>query len=337
MSAIRDNISGTSPQDIMKINNNFEQMWFKVFGNLNFEDAGNNLKEKISTQWIPVTGEGNLDTNYPMYIRFYVPPNTKKIKSTSFNFMLDRYRMDSSITDSAPSLAVASSTTTSTQPTSTQSSSATTTISSASSAPSQTASSTVNVWGNLKGQDVPTAYANGDVVIAPSHSIQPGDNGLNWESKGDYFVKTDYGFSYAGISLSQNVGMFSGYYLDLYTIQHQHNVTIPSHSHDMTASPHSHTVEIPPHNHTVTIELTVPGHHHDLVEGIKVSSNAPSTTGIYINDNLLFTLFGDGATRNEVDVKDYLQIGAWNTFKITGTSVARITLYGIIELVQNFF
>ena len=99
MGYVREEIRGNSPQDTMKINENFMSIFEKVFGDINFSDVDTSMQNKINTQWLPVQGEGNFDSNYPLYIRFFVSPNVKQLKSSSFNFMAERYRMDSGVTE----------------------------------------------------------------------------------------------------------------------------------------------------------------------------------------------------------------------------------------------
>ena len=98
MPYVREQIHGTSGQDIMKINENFMSIFEKVFGDINFSDTDEALQKSILTQYIPFQGDGNLDKNYPLTIRFYVPPNVKKVNKASLNVFLENYRMDSDIT-----------------------------------------------------------------------------------------------------------------------------------------------------------------------------------------------------------------------------------------------
>ena len=99
MAYIRQEIRGTSGQDIAKMNENFMGIYEKVFGDINFSDTDTALQNSILTQYIPFQGEGNLDSKYPLTIRFYVPPNVKKIKNATVNVFLENYRMDSDITE----------------------------------------------------------------------------------------------------------------------------------------------------------------------------------------------------------------------------------------------
>ena len=98
MAYIRQEIRGTSGQDIAKMNENFMGIYEKVFGDINFSDTDKALQNSILTQYIPFQGEGNLDSKYPLTIRFYVPPNVKKVKNATVNVFLENYRMDSDIT-----------------------------------------------------------------------------------------------------------------------------------------------------------------------------------------------------------------------------------------------
>ena len=99
MPYVREQIHGTSGQDIMKINENFMSIFEKVFGDINFSDTDEALQKSILTQYIPFQGDGNLNKNYPLTIRFYVPPNVKKVNKASLNVFLENYRMDSDITE----------------------------------------------------------------------------------------------------------------------------------------------------------------------------------------------------------------------------------------------
>ena len=103
MAYIRQDVHGTSGQDILKINENFMNIFEKVFGDINFSDVDSEMQRRINKQWIPVQGEGNLDSSNPLRIRFFIPPNTTKLVSSNFNVATENYRMDSSITSSAES------------------------------------------------------------------------------------------------------------------------------------------------------------------------------------------------------------------------------------------
>ena len=81
MTYAREQINGTTGQDLSKMNENFMNLWSKVFGDISFSDANAKLQETILTQYIPFQGEGNADNNFPYTIRFYIPPNVKKIKT----------------------------------------------------------------------------------------------------------------------------------------------------------------------------------------------------------------------------------------------------------------
>ena len=41
---------------------------------------------------------------------------------------------------------------------------------------------------------------------------------------------------------------------------------------------------------------------------------------------------GSNATQNDIDISEHIKVGQWNVIKVTSSTVARITLYGIIEL-----
>ena len=61
MTYIRQDINSTSPQDLLKINENFMNIFEKVFGDINFSDTAQELQTKIMTQYLSVQGEGNFE------------------------------------------------------------------------------------------------------------------------------------------------------------------------------------------------------------------------------------------------------------------------------------
>ena len=52
MAYIRQDVHGTSGQDILKINENFMNIFEKVFGYINFSDVDSELQKRINKQWI---------------------------------------------------------------------------------------------------------------------------------------------------------------------------------------------------------------------------------------------------------------------------------------------
>ena len=56
MTYIRQDINSTSPQDLLKINENFMNIFEKVFGDINFSDTAQELQTKIMTQYLSVQG-----------------------------------------------------------------------------------------------------------------------------------------------------------------------------------------------------------------------------------------------------------------------------------------
>ena len=92
MTYVREEVRGTTGQDIMKFNENFMNIFEKVFGDINFSDTDTALQNSILTQYIPFQGDGNVDKTYPLYVRFYVPPNIKTIKGATLNAFVENYR-----------------------------------------------------------------------------------------------------------------------------------------------------------------------------------------------------------------------------------------------------
>ena len=390
MAYMRRDVRGTTGQDIEKINSNFMDIFDKVFGNINFSDADTKLKNKILTQWIPIQGEGNLDSSNPLYIRFFVPPNTRTVVSTNFNVITEHYRMDSSITSTEESkqevVSVASSvapsetksSTVSPETTKTSSVEPSQTISATASASGVSGISSANVAVSSVGGGGVTSYGGGGAVEyvrkwgspgyevdAPTDYIYPNNTSMINSNLGGFITSNDNRVTYGAVvpvgKMSNSVA--PTYYVDLYSIQHSHNipshthsipehshsitlqphthsvtmeghahdVTIPSHSHDVTIPPHSHDLTIPSHTHEVTGSVTIPAHSHTLNEGIKISATSPSDVKFHINDNVFATLQGNNSANN-IDITDKIKIGEWNTIKITSSTVARATLYGTLEI-----
>lgn len=390
MAYMRRDVRGTTGQDIEKINSNFMDIFDKVFGNINFSDADTKLKNKILTQWIPIQGEGNLDSSNPLYIRFFVPPNTRTVASTNFNVITEHYRMDSSITSTEESKQEVVSVVSSVAPSETKSSTVSPETTKTSSVePSQTISATASASGvsgissanvavsSIGGGGV-TSYGGGGAVEyvrkwgspgyevdAPTDYIYPNNTSMINSNLGGFITSNDNRLTYGAVvpvgKMSNSVA--PTYYVDLYSIQHSHNipshthsipehshsitlqphthsvtmeghahdVTIPSHSHDVTIPPHSHDLTIPSHTHEVTGSVTIPAHSHTLNEGIKISATSPSDVKFHINDSVFATLQGNNSANN-IDITDKIKIGEWNTIKITSSTVARATLYGTLEI-----
>lgn len=404
MAYVREQIHGTSGQDINKMNENFMNIFSKVFGDINFSDTDKRTQNKINTQWIPIQGEGNLDASNPLYIRFFVPPNTTTVKSSNFNVMTEHYRMDSSITSSAESkqevVSIVSSAspssnqtsttqpeqtqTSSTQPEKTQTSStvpqqtptATTTTVGVSSVSNATVGVSsvggggatslsgggsvryVRKWGTSPYEyNAPTQYVNSNATMTRINGGWFYEQGRDDMATQPLFCK--YGgqtvdmvdmayFQHSheipahthgvpnhshSISLgghSHSISM-SPHNHTITIPSHNHTISVPSHNHTITTPPHSHTVNIPSHSHTVNGSVTIPSHSHTLNEGIKISGTSPSNVRFNINDVGFATINGSNA-QNNIDITQHVKIGAWNTIKVTSSTVARAVLYGTIEL-----
>lgn len=299
MPYVREQIHGTSGQDIMKINENFMSIFEKVFGDINFSDTDEALQKSILTQYIPFQGDGNLDKNYPLTIRFYVPPNVKKVNKASLNVFLENYRMDSDITEGgggvaggSVSLSVASG------------GGYTNTLSQG------TQTSYVRKWGSPPHEYVAPTQAfnkNGTIEINAGGLVNnPGTNSLGLGT------------------LNTTIGSTSTYVADLLRLQHSHE--IPS---------HSHSISIEPHTHSGSASVTIPNHHHSLKEGIRVSTTSPGTTTIAVNGTNVCSVSASKVSENDVDITSYIKVGEWNIIKVSTTNLARISVYGTIEAIMR--
>ena len=290
MSYIRQDVHGTSGQDILKINENFMNIFEKVFGDINFSDVDSELQKKINKQWIPVQGEGNLDSSNPLRIRFFIPPNTTKLVSSNFNIITENYRMDSSITSQSASSHEVISIASSTEPAQTRSSSvAPAQTRSSSTEPSQTptsstvpkqtktaTSTTVGVSGVSSETVGVTSVSNTTVGVS-----DVGGGGVTSDWGGQYSCYVDKwgvwnGTRYAAPTQSwkqnqEQTAIGGGYFytpgrddmalgtLPGYISGVKHNfIDIYSLQHNHYIESHNHWV--PSHKHNVTLQ----GHTHSV-------------------------------------------------------------------------
>lgn len=311
----RHNITKSGLQGLTEkyINDNFMALFSKVSGgNISYTDLDLSTQNKINTQWIPFQAEGNLDANYPLYCRFYIPPNTKEIKSVSLSAVASAYRMDSDIALSDDffslvdvNIAMGGSTTVIGQ-------------TATSGGGSINESFYVEEWGtppytyNAPGTFV---YQNGSYMSSASGGYVRGSNGVGLGT----------------ITLSRPLGSSEGQlkdYVDFKNWQHTHKVYVPSHTHPILGTAMAH-------KHEGTAKLSLPKHSHKLNEGIKVSTKAPSSIEIQVNDRKVGrVLSGVNDTVNDIDILKQCKVG-WNVIKVIGAGVGRITLYGTAEIVIN--
>lgn len=319
---VREDIHGTTPQDINKINNNMMSIWNKVFGDVNFADADNDLKKRICTQYIQVQEGGNFDVNNSLWIRFYVPPDVKKVESTGFNFILERYKMDSGITMGGGGVQDVN-----------------LTIGMANSSITASVSAFANSSGVQRWAGWYNDFSRG---VNP-----PNDAFMNWtvgstDPISDWTINYDTGYAYYnGIDappyptgwlgapcsyVNSADDSQSHWIVDLAMLNHYHDI---SHSHNFVQSPHTHSA---------SASITLPPHSHDLKEAIQISSRTPDNVSIILNGVLINNTISEQApTLNNVDRADLIHIGEWNTIEVTTSSVARISCYGTIKVIQNYF
>lgn len=306
MALERKKVTGTTPRDIANINANMETMWYKMFGNLNLGDINQEFLDKVLTQYVTVQGEGNLDSTHPLYIRFYIPPNTKKLKAAPMNIMLSRYRMDSSITEGGGQITggrIAMST--------------------------EESSVSVSVSGGQQ-VDIDSDIHSWGGVSAPTTRFPVNNNSYQTKGYFKYGYSTGVGgFSGLMVTAFDNETTDNGKaFIDLYDLQHRHRASMPA---------HTHTVNIEPHTHEGYVSLNIDPHSHNLKEGIHESIVNPTGIRVYVNDTAVGNILsGDGTVVNDLDIVDNLLIGSWNTIRVISQSVSRITIYGIIELVSRF-
>lgn len=310
MPYVREQIHGTSGQDIMKINENFMSIFEKVFGDINFSDTDEALQKSILTQYIPFQGDGNLDKNYPLTIRFYVPPNVKKVNKASLNVFLENYRMDSDITEGGGGVAGGS-----------------VSLSVASG----------GGYSNSLSQGSSTSYvkkwgSGGLEYTAPTRFISTESTAgriTSSDGRVRFIYDTNYPDPTLGVPTETTIPYNNGSstrhsYLDMMMLQHSHE--IPA---------HSHSISIEPHTHSGSASVTIPSHHHSLKEGIRVSTTAPGTTTISVNGTNVCSVSASKVSENDVDITSYIKVGEWNIIKVSTTNLARISVYGTIEAIMR--
>ena len=303
MTYVREEVRGTTGQDIMKINENFMNIFEKVFGDINFSDTDTALQNSILTQYIPFQGDGNVDKNYPLYVRFYIPPNIKTIKGATLNAFVENYRMDSDVTKGGGGVAGGS---------------VYLNISGGGKCTGEgyTASRTAYVtkWGTP-----PYEYE------APKKYLIDGNMNGNMSSLMGGFLQSTDKVGLASVILSGMHLNKATPYADLKNFQHSHELP-----------PIGVTVSVPPHSHTGEASVTIEDHTHELKEGIRVSTTAPGTTNVYVNDNKVCSVSSGNATANNIDISQYVKVGEWNIIKVDTTNLARISVYGTIEAIMKY-
>lgn len=313
----REDINGTSPLDIKKINDNLRNVWTKVFGDINFSDADKDLKKKILTQWIPVQGEGNFDVNYPMNVRFFVPINVNKIVATSFNLFCEKYRMDSGVAESGGVVEDVDITMSMSE-----------SLITANVVDGGANTSYVNSWGNWNPDD-PDASSYDIVTCLPSFNLfkEIASNnsnkysGISDRSPYGLYSKNEVNYRFAPVYRGWDGETYS-MWVDLATLQHKHQ--FPNHGHKFTQSKH---------NHNASGIVSLGPHEHPLKEGVKVSTVNATGVGVKINGELFANMDSlNTNTINNLDISKHIKIGQWNVIECTTLNLARLTIYGTVEV-----
>lgn len=307
----REEVRGTSGQDLSKINNNFMNIWKTLFGGIDYAEFSKGAKEKIQTQWIQVQGDGNFDRNYPYRIRFFVPPNVDEIKSTNINLICERYRMDSDITASGGGIAEGSVN---------LSIAGGGGYAGASGGFGSSTTTPVSRWYNtLDGKVTHTP---------PDGSIWVNAKNVNTNNRTDWITGTTVsGGSTLGVAkrfIGSNNGNID--YVDLFYFNHEHDVNIPN---------HSHSINISPHSHNGNASINIPNHTHSLNEGIRVSTQNASGVAVKLNGTSIAGMDSNAnSTSNNINVPHLIKKGDWNIIEVSG-NIGRINVYGTVEVVQK--
>lgn len=175
--------------------------------------------------------------------------------------------------------------------------------------------SPVDKWGPFQSISTPSQPPSGSEDITQMTPVSDG-----YVSDGYYKETGSSGtltmaVAKASVTYSGTANYYDAW-VDLYRMQHRHNIQ---------------------HSHSGSANITIPGHGHDLNEGIKESFVEPYIVNVYVNDQIVITAMGEyNAVKNNVDILQYIRQGEWNIIKVTTENLARITIYGIIELVQMY-
>lgn len=357
---VREEVRGTSGQDLAKINDNFSNLFLKLYGNINFEDVGQEVQRKLTTQYFTFQGESNLDGNYPMYVRFFVPPNVKIVKNAVLNAIVEAYRMDSGVALSQ-------------------------TVSCDLDLDINLATSPVTVRGQVQSGGTKTSQNGGGATsedggggtsldggnytlpiarwgISPNLAVAPTEHMISSDIvRPPLYLVNNHGYvttadtkqtlgvvpfkvTYKDVDMEQG---FEINVVDLWNFAHEHDIpphyhALREHSHwikehQHLIDPHTHefVATTDPHTHTGKVHFTLPTHDHPLNEGIKISTKAIEPVTIKVNDNNVTTITSAELTKNGVDITDKIKIGQWNIIQVNSTSVARCTIYGNVECIMQ--
>ena len=321
MTYAREQINGTTGQDLNKMNENFMSLWSKVFGDISFSDANAKLQETILTQYIPFQGEGNADNKFPYTIRFYIPPNVKKIKNSTMSAVLEAYRMDSATTESGGKV---------------ENLDISIGMSEAGGGSFVTngTQATGHGGGNFSGSTTSYVSSWGDpncgvLTSAPTKIIAP-----NASYDGSFYLTDGAGGKGINVTAVSTDGT-ARQIVDLARIQHNHVVNISGYvSVSVNVPGQTGSFVMPPHSHNAVGKVSFPAHQHANEPGIKLATNI-GNMGLYVNGNNLYTLSTSNRVKNDIDIKDYLKIGEWNTIECKTSSLGRITVYGTVECVMK--
>lgn len=226
----------------------------------------------------------NIDASNPLVLNIYLPPETKSVHKALLRFRRLAFRAYETGAASGGGHTTPSGG-------GHTSSSAGYTSTSTSSGGGTTRTSAPGSW-TLTSWYLPGDYMNG----AGSHNHGIPD--------GTALAKAGGG-SVTFYALGNHVHSF-------YSVYHVHDVTIPNHQHDFTVQSHSHDVQN--HAHTVS------NHTHGIVHGIYLGS-IPTTITIKVNGNTIGSYSSD---QTNLDIKNHLNIGQWNTVELSAASLGRI-------------
>jgi hypothetical protein len=297
--------------DVKNMNDMFRDIYSALFGNLDFKNMNNSVKEQLFTYPCPINGEGNLDDTHPLYIYFKVPADAKKIKDAKINAMVTNYRMDAATTSYSGSVTSA------------------TTITSG---PSSKTTTDVRDWyGGYDGtrKSVPhPPYAT--KTLAEVENFERFDD--------DYTGGSTLFFGKRQWIDGENVIVKCVTPIPTGATAWDWDIATSGEPHawlDLARLNHYHIMD---HTHTGQSNITIPGHGHNNVPGILESTVFPNGVKLYINDVSIGDMMnGSSAVQNDIDISAHIKIGEWNVIKITSYTVARITIYGTIEVSTRIY
>ncbi|MDI6813426.1 MAG: phage tail protein [Desulfitobacteriaceae bacterium] len=239
----------------------------------------------------------NVDSTHPLVLNIYIPPETRAIRRALLRFRLQAFRAYETGAASGGGSTVTSVSgggiSTSTQ-----------------SGGGSYQSSEDDVW-HLYGNEIPDimtwegSHDHGDTDSVGNHNHGIPDGTALMKADGGTVWFAASGGHYHGIS-------YDGGHAHNLDARHYHHVDIPSHSHNFSVPSHVHDVNIPNHSHGIVFGIYIGSSPSAITVKINGVDRTPSLGGPFNTD------------QSNLNIKDYLVFGQWNTIELGSSSLGRI-------------